>query len=198
MDNTIGLGGITLVIAAIVWLVIFVPGFTKRSEIRATNSVIKNDASRLRRVTPLSQDERLARLLSTQRGFSVLFALALLVATGSVIATTVDSIWWFGFFPAFVVATLSLLIQRAAGRQAAKIATIRHANNQAVRSKASKKRQASFESREWTPNPLPAPLNQPKIGEISAPLADIIEITRPAPSLKGSEIDAIMARRRAI
>lgn len=198
MENTIGLGGITLVVAAIVWLVIFVPGFTKRSEIRATTSIVKTDAKQAKKATAISQDERLSRLIRTQRGFSVLFGLSTLGMIASAIATTVDSIWWTGVVLLGISASLCMLIQRAAGVHAARIATIRHSNNQAVRSQASKKRPEAVSSREWTPNPLPAPLNQPKIGEIAAPLAEIIEIDRPRPTLKGSEIDAIMARRRAI
>jgi hypothetical protein len=48
------------------------------------------------------------------------------------------------------------------------------------------------------PNPIPAPLNQPKVGEIANNLADVIEIQRPANPLAAKDLDAILARRRAI
>ena len=185
-------------VAAIAWLVIFVPGFTKRSEIRATTSIIRTDTRVAKKSAPMSQDERLSRLIGTQRGFSVLFGLSLLCLIASSIATTISPVWLGWAIASFVVATLSMLIQRAAGVQAAKIVAIRHSNNQAARSQASKRRNEPTANREWTPNPLPAPLNQPKIGEIAAPLAEIIEIDRPRPTMKSSELDAIMARRRAI
>jgi hypothetical protein len=55
-----------------------------------------------------------------------------------------------------------------------------------------------MENREWVPNPIPAPLNQPKVGELVNNLADVVEIQRPANVFESKELDAILARRRAI
>jgi len=38
MENSASLGGITLVLAAVVWLFIFVPGYAKRSQIKETTN----------------------------------------------------------------------------------------------------------------------------------------------------------------
>ena len=198
MENPIGLGGITLVLAAVVWLVVFVPGFSKRSQLREATSLVRSDTAKAKKAAGYTPDERLGRLLATQRGFSLLFALTFLGAIATAIAAIADSAWWLGFYPLLTVSIFSLLIQRAAGVQAAKLASARHSARQDVRSQAAKRRPESAADREWTPNPLPAPLNQPKIGEIAAPSADVIAITRPSNSLQANDIDAILARRRAI
>lgn len=196
MGNSIGLGGISLVVAAVVWLLIFVPGYANRSQLKASEQMVRAEAKEARLAQPLSADQRLRRLLNTQRGFSVLFGLSLLVVIATALAAISDGIWWLAFAVAGVIATLSLLIQRAAGNQAAKLAAQRHRQRAAVRDSA--QRQAKPQSREWTPNRLPAPLATNQIGELSAPLADVIEIQNPKRSLTSSEIDAILARRRAI
>jgi hypothetical protein len=66
-----------------------------------------------------------------------------------------------------------------------------------VRKKASSQRPV-LENRDWAPNPIPAPLNQPKVGELVDNLADVVEIQRPENIFDSKELDAILARRRAI
>ena len=198
MENSIGLGGITLVIAAVVWLVVFVPGFSRRSQLREASSLVRSDAKRTKKAAGYSQDERLSRLLATQKGFSLLFAFSFLGAIASAVAAVTESSWWFGFYPLLLISILSIFIQRAAGNQAAKLAAARHSAKQSVRQQASKRRVENVVDREWTPTPLPAPLNQPKIGEIAAPSADVIAISRPSQTLAADELNAILARRRAI
>ncbi|MEY4961479.1 MAG: hypothetical protein RLZZ249_176 [Actinomycetota bacterium] len=196
MGNSIGLGGISLVVAAVVWLLIFVPGYANRSQLKASEQMVRAEVRQALRAQPLTAEQRLRRLLNTQRGFSVLFGLSLLTAIATGLAAISDGIWWFAFALASTVATVSLVTQRAAGNQAAKLAAQRHRERAAVRDRT--QRQAKPQSREWTPNRLPAPLATNQIGELSAPLADVIEIQNPKRSLTSSEIDAILARRRAI
>ncbi len=196
MGNSIGLGGISLVVAAVVWLLIFVPGYANRSQLKASEQMVRAEVRQARRAQPLTAEQRLRRLLNTQRGFSVLFGLSLLGAIATGLAAISDGIWWLAFALATTVATVSLVTQRAAGNQAAKLAAQRHRERAAVRDRT--QRQAKPQSREWTPNRLPAPLATNQIGELSAPLADVIEIQNPKRSLTSSEIDAILARRRAI
>jgi hypothetical protein len=97
------------------------------------------------------------------------------------------------------IAISALALSRAAAGQALKIAGAIHAKRVEVRSKASKTMLSAGDRREWTPNPLPAPLaSLPKPEVIEAPMADVIQITNPKKVLSGSEIDQILARRRAI
>lgn len=197
MENSVGLGGITLVVAAVVWLAIFVPGFSKRSEIRANSSIVKRDVKMARQAAPLTADERLSRLVNTQRFFSVLFALFLIGSISSAVAATANAGWWLSAVFSGTLAIFSILVSRAASVQAAAIASKLHRTRQEVRKKASAQRPL-VENRTWDPNPIPAPLNQPKVGELVNNLADVVEIQRPENVFDGKELDAILARRRAI
>ncbi len=197
MDSSVGLGGITLVVAAIVWLAIFVPGFSKRSELKANSSIVRRDVKKARVNTPMTADEKLNRLVNTQRFFSVLFALFLIGSISAGIAATGNAAWWGAAGFAAVFAILSILVSRAASTQATLIASRLHKTRQEVRKKASSQRPV-IENREWAPNPIPAPLNQPKVGELVDNLADVVEIQRPENIFDSKELDAILARRRAI
>ena len=197
VGNSIGLGGISLVIAAVVWLLIFVPGYANRSQLKASEQMVRTEARAANRLAPITADQRLRRLLNTQRGFSVLFGLGFLGSIATALAAATDGFWWVAFSVITPITLLSLLVQRAAGRQAAQLAAQRHRERAAVQDR-SKRQVRKPESREWTPNPLPAPIVTNNIGERSAPLADVIEIQNPKKALTSSEIDAILARRRAI
>jgi len=197
VGNSIGLGGISLVIAAVVWLLIFVPGYANRSQLKASEQMVRSEAKVAKRMAPISADQRLRRLLNTQRGFSVLFGLGFLGAIATALAALTDGFWWVAFAIITPISILALFVQRAAALQAAKLAAQRHRERAAVLDR-SKRQVRKPESREWTPNRLPAPLSTNQIGELSAPLADVIEIQNPKKALTSSEIDAILARRRAI
>ena len=197
MENSVGLGGITLVVAAIVWLAIFVPGFSKRSELKANSSIVKRDVKEAQSKLPMTADEKLNRLVNTQRFFSVLFAMFLIGSISAAIAATTNAGWWALSAAVGILAILSILVSRAASVQAASLASKLHRTRQEVRKKASAKRPL-LENRDWAPNPIPAPLNQPKVGELVNNLADVVEIQRPANILQSKELDAILARRRAI
>ncbi len=197
MENSVGLGGITLVVAAIVWLAIFVPGFSKRSELRANSSIVKRDVKVAQAKLPMTSDEKLNRLVNTQRFFSVLFAMFLIGSISAALAATTNAGWWVLSIAVGILAILSILVSRAASVQASSLASKLHRTRQEVRKKASTKRPL-LENRDWVPNPIPAPLNQPKVGELVNNLADVVEIQRPANILQSKELDAILARRRAI
>jgi hypothetical protein len=199
MEFPVGLGGVTLVIVAVIWLLAFVPGFTQRSQITETSKYVIQQQRAADRKLPMTKDEQLRRLINTQRGFSVLFGLFAIAAVSIWIAAVADS----GFLPlAGLLSALSLgflLVSRAAANQAAKLAGALHARRLEVRSKASKALSSSVDRREWTPNPLPAPLaSLPKAEIDPAPMADVIHISQPKRVLSGAEIDQILARRRAI
>jgi hypothetical protein len=197
MENSVGLGGITLVVAAIVWLAIFVPGFSKRSELRANSSIVKRDVKVAQAKLPMTSDEKLNRLVNTQRFFSVLFAMFLIGSISASLAATTNAGWWVLSIAVGILAILSILVSRAASVQASSLASKLHRTRQELRKKASTKRPL-LENRDWVPNPIPAPLNQPKVGELVNNLADVVEIQRPANILQSKELDAILARRRAI
>ncbi|WP_415273814.1 hypothetical protein [Aquiluna sp. Uisw_065] len=198
MENSAGLGGITLVLAAVVWLFIFVPGYTKRSQIKETTKLIQSARRTQEKSRVQTDDDRLRRLISTQRGFSVIFMLSALAALASVVAATAQNSWWFGFAVALTLSFASFVIQRAAASQAAKLAGNIHRARQRVRASASKSQAQIVKDRQWSPNPLPTPMPEVRKGELVQPLAEVIEISSPKKSLAAKEIDEILARRRAI
>ena len=197
MNNSVGLGGITLIIAAVVWLMIFVPGYTKRSQVRETAALVKAEHRQVVKTAPVTADDRLRRLINTQRGFSVLFALFLLGSMGSMIAALANPGFWFLFALSSIASVLSVVTQAAAGRQASKLAGDRHRSQLAARSRAQRV-PPQVVNREWTPNALPGPILPSQVGELAQPLAEVIDIQKPKNTLSSSEIDAILARRRAI
>lgn len=197
MNNSVGLGGITLIIAAVVWLMIFVPGYTRRSQVRESAELVKAQHRQAIKAAPISSDDRLRRLINTQRGFSVLFALFLIGAIASLVSALVNPVAWTLFALSSLLALVSVFTQRAAGQQAAKLAADRHRKQLLVRNQAHRVAPQAV-NREWTPNSLPAPLAPSQVGEIAQPLAEVIDIQKPKTSLTSSEIDAILARRRAI
>ncbi len=132
MGNSIGLGGVSLVIAAVVWLLIFVPGYANRSQLKASEQMVRTEAKVAKRSAPISADQRLRRLLNTQRGFSVLFGLGFLAAIATALAAATDGFWWVAFSVITPVTVLALFVQRAAGQQAAKLAAQRHRERAAV------------------------------------------------------------------
>ena len=194
-----GLGGVTLVVAAFVWLLVFVPGYTKRSQISETSKFVIQQQREADRKIPMTKDEQLRRLIGTQRGFSVLFGLTFLGSASLWVATVANSGLLAFAILTSVLSIASLALSRAAASNAARIASALHKNRLEVRSKASKSMSSAAERREWTPNPLPAPLaSLPKPEPEEVKLAEVIQISQPRKSLSGSEIDQILARRRAI
>ncbi len=186
-----------MVVAAIVWLAIFVPGFSKRSKRKANSSVVRRDVKIARAQTPMTADEKLNRLVNTQRFFSVLFALFLIGSIASGVAAAGNAGWLAATVVTALFAVFSILVSRAASVQATAVASKLHKTRQEVRKQAASKR-PTIEDRTWVPNPIPAPLNQPKVGELVDNLADVVEIQRPENIFDSKELDAILARRRAI
>jgi hypothetical protein len=197
MNNSVGLGGVTLIIAAVVWLMIFVPGYTKRSQVKETSALVRAEHRQAVKNAPVSADDRLSRLINTQRGFSVLFALFLIGSIASLIAALANPGFWFVFAFSSVLAIVAVVTQAAAGKQASRLASDRHRSQLAARSRAQRV-PPQVVNREWTPNTLPGPISPSQVGELAQPLADVIDIQKPKNTLSSAEIDAILARRRAI
>lgn len=199
MEFPVGLGGITLVLAAVVWLVAFVPGFTQRSQITETSKYVRQQQKVSDQKLPISKDEQLRRLINSQRGFSILFGLSMLGALALGVAAVGNS----ALVPLAVlvgaIALLALLVSRAAANSASRLAGKLHSNRLAVRAKASRSSNQNLASRDWTPNPIPAPLAARELPEVvEIKIADVIEISKQRRTLSSSEIDQILARRRAI
>lgn len=199
MEFPVGLGGITLVLAALVWLLAFVPGFTQRSQITETAKYVAQQQREADQKIPMTKDQQLKRLVISQRGFSILFGLNLLLAIGLGVASVGNSALVPLAVLTGVIAALSILVSRAAANAASRLAGRLHSNRLEVRAKASRSMSKAPASRDWTPNPIPAPLAARPVPEvIEIKIADVIEISKQRRTLSSSEIDQILARRRAI
>lgn len=199
MEFPVGLGGITLVLAAVVWLVAFVPGFTQRSQITETSKYVRQQQRASDKKLPITKDQQLRRLINSQRGFSILFGLSTLMAIGFGVASVGSASLIPVAVLAGVVSLFSLLISRAAANAASRLAGSLHSNRLEVRAKASRSMTQTQTSRDWTPNPIPAPLSaRVQVEVVETKIADVIEISKQRRTLSGAEIDQILARRRAI
>ncbi len=194
MNSPVGMGGVLLVVAAVIWLLVFVPGYAKRGELIATAKNIREQARQERAQEQSTPQSRLDRLVITQRIFSILFLLLLITAV--TIGATASSSWILSITLG-AVSLLALTVSRLAAKEASKIAHTIYNARQNVRSSASRVTGMARNNKEWTPTQLPDPLS--KSQSDSAPVvAEVIDITKPRRMMTSKEIDEILARRRAI
>jgi hypothetical protein len=197
MNNPVGLGGVLLVVAAIVWLMVFVPGYAKRGELIATAKNIKEQVKKEREAEISTPQSRLDRLVMTQRVFSILFVLLFITAVTNGLLAGVNLGAWILSITLGTLSLLSLIVSRLAAKEASNIAHNIYTARQNVRSSATKAVAKARNNKEWTPNQLPDPLR--KSQSDSAPeVADVIDILKPRRMMTSKEIDEILARRRAI
>lgn len=192
-----GMGGVLLVIAAVVWLMVFVPGWAKRGEIVAAAKNVNEQIKAERKLQQSSPQFRLNRLVMTQRIFSVLFLLLLLAGVTTGLLAGANSSPWILSITLSAFSVLSLLVARAAARQAAQVAHNIYSARQQVRSSASKVIKKAVTTKEWTPISIPDPLSK-KHSESAPDVAEVIDISKPRRMMTSKEIDEILARRRAI
>lgn len=194
------IGGIALILASLVWLAVFVPSWARRSELRVLEHNAKNYARNARGALGTQ-----AKLSRTRAIFSSLAALGL-VAGAALAPTGLVSLWLIGF--TLLLGSFSALVAVAAHRSLGKLAAINYEARQLSRERVSRKLEQTALTSGWTPNPLPKPLNAARSGELIAPSAEIIQLSRPVSdragvepttqSLNSGEIVEILKRRRAI
>jgi uncharacterized membrane protein len=197
MNTPVGMGGVLLVVAAIVWLMVFVPGYAKRGELIATAKNIQEQAKKEREIEQSSPQQRLDRLVRTQRIFSVLFVLLFITAVTSGLLAGGNLGLWILSITSGAISLLSLGVTRLAAKEASKIAHTIHSNRQSARSSAAKAVAKAQNASGWTPNQLPDPLSKSQ-SDSSPEVADVIDISKPRRMMTSKEIDEILARRRAI
>lgn len=214
MELGSGLGGIALIVLAVVWLLIFVPGWAKKSQISANPELVTKFLPEAA-AKELVKSSQLERLMRTRRVFSVvLFASLVLVAAWFAIPVLAAIGSWVPLASGSI-ALSALLMLVAANKTKRRIAESRIESRNALRQKIQQTLPATLEShpadneREdlgWQPNPLPAPLSAPKVGALIRPrVADVIPIkaqedenseqTVNRPTI---ELDEILRRRRVI
>jgi hypothetical protein len=197
MNSPVGMGGVLLVIAAVVWLMVFVPGWAKRGEIVAAAKNLNEQIKAERKLDASSPHFRLNRLVMTQRIFSVLFLLLLTAGVTTGLLAGGNSGPWILSITLSGFSVISLLVARAAARQAGQVAHNIYSARQQVRSSASKVIRKAVNTKEWTPISIPDPLSK-KQSDFAPEVAEVIDISKPRRMMTSKEIDEILARRRAI
>ncbi len=197
------IGGVALILAALVWLAIFVPGWARRSELRQISSTMSRASRDAERSQPPTRNARISRLLVTKSTFGAIAVTSWLAAAA--LAT-------FGLAGTWAVAALAvlgllaILVSRAAAGQADRLLEKNYESRQLTRESVSRRLESRTTANSgWTPNPLPAPLAAPRRGEMIAPDAEILPFVQPAQaaepvtqSLNSADIAEILRRRRAI
>jgi len=197
------IGGVALILAALVWLAVFVPGWARRSELKQISSTMSRVSRDAERSQPPTRNARISRLLATKRSFGALTVASWLAA--ATLATL-------GLAGAWVVAALAvlgllaILVSRAAAGQADRLLEKNYESRQLTRESVSRRLESRTAANAgWTPNPLPAPLAVARRGEMIAPDAEILPFVQPAQtvepvtqSLNSADIVEILRRRRAI
>jgi hypothetical protein len=200
------IGGVALILAALVWLAVFVPGWARRSELKQISSTMSRVSHDQRRAQPPTRNARIARLLVTKRSFGAISVASWLTAA-TLTALGLINVWAAAALAA--LGLLALMVSRAAASRADRLLEKNYETRQLTRESVSKR----LESRSrvdsgWTPNPLPAPLAVPRRGEMIAPDAEILPFAQPSQpsrasqpvtqSLSSADIAEILRRRRAI
>jgi hypothetical protein len=197
MNSPVGMGGVLLVVAAVVWLMVFVPGWAKRGEIVTAAKNVNEQIKAERQLKQSSPQFRLNRLVMTQRIFSVLFLLLLIAGVTTGLLAAGNSGPWTLSITLSAISVLSLLVARAAAQQAGQVAHNIYSARQQVRSSASKTIKRAANIKEWTPISIPDPLSK-KQSDSAPDVAEVIDISKPRRMMTSKEIDEILARRRAI
>lgn len=200
MNFPSGFGGITLILIAVVWLLVFVPGWTKRSEHKQVTSSISRVVRAEKSTRNPSSEDRIGRLFVTMRSFSLLAAILMVGAVSSwlLLPASLLNTGLAGLLVIFAVA--SFIIRLAAKRQLRSLVVQLNAKRQVDRERVIKEvtNQTNM-IREWTPNPIPAPLNLDRAGELLTPDAEVIELkTAAKKEFDTQDLNAILRRRRAI
>lgn len=214
-------GGLMLVGAAALWLVVFIPGWVKRNEVRqirrAKNMSSKAELRNAKQIASVQGGTKTAsrssRLATTRRLTGTLSVTATLTALALAFAALTTPAFWVGFAIAatfaLITATISL---RAAQSQASLLETSARSRGETAARLSYKMRveavAASLEAatqvdpRAWERRPLPDQLVP--VGELQLPeSAEVIEISsvakvEQAPEFTSEDLNEIMRRRRSV
>lgn len=200
MNFPSGFGGITLILIAVVWLLVFVPGWTKRSEHKQVTSSISRVVRAEKSTSNPSSEERIGRLFVTMRSFALLTVVFIsgAASTWLLLPATLINTGLAGL--QLVLALVSLAVRVAAKRQLQGLIVQINSKRQVARERVIKEvANQTNRVREWTPNPIPAPLNLDRSGELLTPDAEVIELkTSGKKEFDTQDLNAILRRRRAI
>lgn len=210
------IGGLSLMLLAVVWLAVFVPQWARRAEDHAdfeSSAARDREASLSRAVNPI--DAQLIRLTHTRNrmgGLAVAGTFASMALVFFTSGTWLAALVWV----AAVVTGLAGLLALAAARRITVLALQNNANRTVRLSNSSKlpplsQRAAPLPRRDWQPSVMPQPIRQRPVGEVAVrgakvvPIVDVTARPKAAPiaepkvarEFDSAQIDEILRRRRA-
>jgi hypothetical protein len=214
-------GGLMLVGAAALWLVVFIPGWVKRNEdrqIRRANDMsskveLRNAKQNISVNRSAKVTNKTTRLIATRRASSII-AIAAVAASITIAFFAVSTpILWVSFAIAATTALITSTVSLQASQKLANLleSSVRSRGETAARLSYKMRVEAvaaaleaatAADPRAWQRQPLPDQLVP--VGELMLPAsAEVIEISSVAreeqqPELTSEQLNEIMRRRRAV
>jgi hypothetical protein len=218
MDQSAALGGLMMLVIAVLWVVVFIPSWFQnrveaeryahassglKPQVENTKiSVNEPVASRLRLAT-----ERSRRLRRTKNTMSVLAALIILGSATLAFFALQTPLIFVAIGLGMLVGLFALLVAIKASSELNKtLIKVAQSKTELTASLAKTWREAILpsidaesDSRAWTPNPLPSPAYKSRIGELEIPnVASVTEISNSRKNFDTQEqINTILKKRRA-
>jgi hypothetical protein len=218
MDQSAALGGLMMLVIAVLWVVVFIPSWFQnrvdaeryaqastglKPQVENTKiSVNAPVASRLRLAT-----ERSRRLRRTKNTMSVLATLTILGSVTLAFFAFQNPLLFVAIGLGTLVGLFALLVAiKASGELNKTLIKVAQSKTELTASLAKTWREAILpsidaesDSRAWTPNPLPSPAYKSRIGELEIPnVASVTEISNSRKNFDTQkQINTILKKRRA-
>jgi hypothetical protein len=218
MDQSAALGGLMMLVIAVLWVVVFIPSWfhnrvdaeQKTRESISWNPQVKD--VKIMANTPVASNLRLAterarRLRRTKNTMSVLATLTFVGSVTLAFFAFQNPLLFVAIGFGMLVGLFALLVAIKASSELDKtLIRVAQSKTELTASLAKTWRaailpsiDAESDSRAWTPNPLPSPANQGRIGELELPnIASVTEISHSRKNFDTQkEINTILKKRRA-
>jgi hypothetical protein len=218
MDQSATLGGLMMLVIAVLWVVVFIPSWFQ-NRVDAEHNARASDvlkprvnetklsvnapvASKLRLAT-----ERSRKLRRTKNTMSVMAALSILGSVTLAFFAFQTPLLFVAIGLGMLVGLFALLVAiKASGELNKTLIRVAQSKTELTASLAKTWREAILpsidaesDSRAWTPNPLPSPAYKSRIGELEIPkVASVTEISDSRKNFDTQkQINTILKKRRA-
>jgi hypothetical protein len=218
MDQSAALGGLMMLVIAVLWVVVFIPSWYQNRVDKEHNaresSILKSKVREIKNsaTAPVGSKLRLAtersrKLSRTKNVMSAMAALALLGSASIAFFALQNPIFFVASGFGLLVGLFALLVAIKASSETRRlqIQVARSQTEQTINLSKSWREAilpsigAEVDPRAWTPNPLPSPEYKSRIGELEIPIvASVTEINASGKNFDTQdEINKILRKRRA-